>query len=78
MLRHAFEMTKALLRAAVDAPWEQALKLEEYAEANCLSTASLPEAAREIQAASRQGSSLNRERCPRPGRGVGAGDILIA
>lgn len=36
---HAFEMTKPLLRAAADAPWEQSLKLEEYAEGNCFSTA---------------------------------------
>jgi 2-(1,2-epoxy-1,2-dihydrophenyl)acetyl-CoA isomerase len=42
---HAFEMTKPLLRAAVDAPWEQSLTLEEYAEANCFSTATLASAA---------------------------------
>jgi len=48
---HAFEMTKPLLRAAVDAPWEQTLKLEEYAEANCFSTATLPRAAAKIKAA---------------------------
>jgi 2-(1,2-epoxy-1,2-dihydrophenyl)acetyl-CoA isomerase len=42
---HAFEMTKTLLRAAVDAPWEQTLRLEEFAEANCFSTETLGEAA---------------------------------
>ena len=42
---HAFEMTKSLLRAAADAPWEQTLRLEEFAEANCFSTAALGEAA---------------------------------
>jgi 2-(1,2-epoxy-1,2-dihydrophenyl)acetyl-CoA isomerase len=51
MPAHAFEMTKPLLRAAADAPWEQALKLEEFAEANCFSTATLPAAAAAIRAA---------------------------
>jgi 2-(1,2-epoxy-1,2-dihydrophenyl)acetyl-CoA isomerase len=46
---HAFEMTKPLLRAAVDAPWEQSLALEEYAEANCFSTATLASAAAAIK-----------------------------
>jgi 2-(1,2-epoxy-1,2-dihydrophenyl)acetyl-CoA isomerase len=46
---HAFEMTKPLLRAAVDAPWEQTLALEEYAEANCFSTAALASAAAAIK-----------------------------
>jgi 2-(1,2-epoxy-1,2-dihydrophenyl)acetyl-CoA isomerase len=47
---HAFAMTKSLLRAVADAPWEQALKLEEFAEANCFSTASLGEAIAELRA----------------------------
>jgi 2-(1,2-epoxy-1,2-dihydrophenyl)acetyl-CoA isomerase len=38
-------MTKSLLRSAADAPWEQALKLEEFAEANCFSTEALGVAA---------------------------------
>jgi 2-(1,2-epoxy-1,2-dihydrophenyl)acetyl-CoA isomerase len=46
---HAFEMTKPLLRAAADASWEQALALEEYAEGNCFSTATLSDAAAEIK-----------------------------
>jgi 2-(1,2-epoxy-1,2-dihydrophenyl)acetyl-CoA isomerase len=46
---HAFEMTKPLLRAAVDASWHQSLALEEYAEGNCFSTASLSRAAAEIK-----------------------------
>jgi 2-(1,2-epoxy-1,2-dihydrophenyl)acetyl-CoA isomerase len=53
MPAHAFEMTKPLLRAAADAPWEQSLKLEEYAEGNCFSTAALPEAAAAIKAAAK-------------------------
>lgn len=36
--RHALAMTKPLLRAAADAPFEHALVMEEYAEANCFST----------------------------------------
>jgi 2-(1,2-epoxy-1,2-dihydrophenyl)acetyl-CoA isomerase len=46
---HAFAMTKPLLRAAADASWEQSLALEEYAEGNCFSTASLARAAAEIK-----------------------------
>jgi 2-(1,2-epoxy-1,2-dihydrophenyl)acetyl-CoA isomerase len=46
---HAFAMTKPLLRSAVDAPWEQLLTLEEYAEANCFSTATLASAAAAIK-----------------------------
>lgn len=45
MPSHAFEMTKSLLRAAADAPWEETLRLEEFAEANCFSTAALGEVA---------------------------------
>ena len=46
---HALELTKPLLRAAADAPWEQALKLEEYAEANCFSATALPAAAAAVK-----------------------------
>jgi 2-(1,2-epoxy-1,2-dihydrophenyl)acetyl-CoA isomerase len=35
---HAFEMTKPLLRTAVDVGWEQSLAMEEFAEGNCFST----------------------------------------
>jgi len=45
---HALEMTKSLLRAAADAPWEEALKLEEFAEANCFSTKALGDAANDF------------------------------
>ncbi|HEX5610559.1 MAG TPA: enoyl-CoA hydratase/isomerase family protein [Solirubrobacterales bacterium] len=45
---HAPEMTKALMRAAVDAPWDQSMKLEEFAEANCFSTAALEQAAAKL------------------------------
>jgi 2-(1,2-epoxy-1,2-dihydrophenyl)acetyl-CoA isomerase len=38
---HALEMTKPLLRAACDASWEESLRLEEFAEANCFSSAAL-------------------------------------
>ena len=54
---HALEMTKPLLRAAADAAWEQSLKLEEYAEANCFSTTALPAAAAAIKASTRQAAS---------------------
>jgi 2-(1,2-epoxy-1,2-dihydrophenyl)acetyl-CoA isomerase len=50
MPAHAIEMTKPLLRAAADASWEHALGLEEYAEANCFSTAALERAAGELLA----------------------------
>jgi 2-(1,2-epoxy-1,2-dihydrophenyl)acetyl-CoA isomerase len=45
---HAFEMTKPLLRSASDASWEESLRLEEFAEANCFSTAALGDAARSL------------------------------
>jgi 2-(1,2-epoxy-1,2-dihydrophenyl)acetyl-CoA isomerase len=45
---HAFAMTKPL-RAAADAPFEHALVVEEYAEANCFSTAALGTAAEAIR-----------------------------
>jgi 2-(1,2-epoxy-1,2-dihydrophenyl)acetyl-CoA isomerase len=45
---HALEMTKALLRGVADASWEQSLKLEEFAEANCFSTVALGEAAQSL------------------------------
>ena len=54
---HALEMPKPLLRAAADAAWEQSLKLEEYAEANCFSTTALPAAAAAIKASTRQAAS---------------------
>ena len=38
---HALEMTKPLLRAAVDLPWEQALTMEEFAEPQCFTTAAM-------------------------------------
>ena len=47
---HALEMTKPLLRAACDASWEESLRLEEFAEANCFSTAALGEAAQGLLA----------------------------
>lgn len=42
---HAFAMTKTLLREAPDLTWQQSLAMEEYAEANCFSTAPLATAA---------------------------------
>jgi 2-(1,2-epoxy-1,2-dihydrophenyl)acetyl-CoA isomerase len=47
---HALEMTKPLLRAACDASWEESLRLEEFAEANCFSTVALGEAAQGLLA----------------------------
>ena len=35
---HALPIAKPLLRAAADAPWEQALTLEEFAEPMCFTT----------------------------------------
>jgi 2-(1,2-epoxy-1,2-dihydrophenyl)acetyl-CoA isomerase len=45
---HALEMTKTLLRAAADTGWEETLKLEEFAEANCFSTEALGNAAESL------------------------------
>jgi 2-(1,2-epoxy-1,2-dihydrophenyl)acetyl-CoA isomerase len=52
MPAHALEMTKTLLRGAADASWEQSLRLEEFAEANCFSTVALGQAARRLLSAS--------------------------
>lgn len=41
---HAIAMAKPLLRAAADAPWEQALTLEEFAEPACFTTAAFADA----------------------------------
>lgn len=41
-------MTKSLMCAAVDASWEETLKLEEFAEANYLSTSALGDAAEDL------------------------------
>jgi 2-(1,2-epoxy-1,2-dihydrophenyl)acetyl-CoA isomerase len=57
---HAFAMTKPLLRAAVDASWEQSLALEEYAEGNCFSTATLAAAAASIKLGTRGGAASPR------------------
>jgi 2-(1,2-epoxy-1,2-dihydrophenyl)acetyl-CoA isomerase len=57
MPAHALEMTKSLLRAAADAPWEQSLKLEEFAEANCFSTEPLGQAARRLLESSSAGAT---------------------
>ena len=43
--KHAFAMTKTVLRECADATWPQSLAVEEMAEANAFSTASLSEAA---------------------------------
>jgi 2-(1,2-epoxy-1,2-dihydrophenyl)acetyl-CoA isomerase len=42
---HTLEMTKTLLRASCDLPFEASLRLEEAFEANCFSTRALPTAA---------------------------------
>jgi enoyl-CoA hydratase/carnithine racemase len=47
----ALRMTKPLLRAAADAPWEHALAMEEYAEANCFSTRALGDSVAAVKAA---------------------------
>jgi 2-(1,2-epoxy-1,2-dihydrophenyl)acetyl-CoA isomerase len=38
---HALEMTKPLLRNALDLPWEQSLTMEEFAEPSCFTTAAM-------------------------------------
>jgi 2-(1,2-epoxy-1,2-dihydrophenyl)acetyl-CoA isomerase len=43
-------MTKSLLRTAADASWEETLRLEEFAEANCFSTSALGEEAEPFSA----------------------------
>lgn len=42
-------MSKTLLRAVADLPFEAALRMEELAEANVFSTRALPAAARAIK-----------------------------
>ena len=49
---HALEMAKTVLRAAADATWEEALRLEELAEANCFSTEALGTATERLLSAS--------------------------
>jgi 2-(1,2-epoxy-1,2-dihydrophenyl)acetyl-CoA isomerase len=44
---HAVAMTKPLLRACADLAWEDALRMEEFAEPNCFTTAAF---ARSVQA----------------------------
>jgi 2-(1,2-epoxy-1,2-dihydrophenyl)acetyl-CoA isomerase len=61
MPTHALEMTKALLRAAVDASWEQSLKLEEFAEANCFSTVSLGQAAASLLAGAETSKNVTND-----------------
>jgi len=41
---HALAMTKPLLRSASESDWEASLTMEEYAEANCFTTAAFREA----------------------------------
>ena len=45
---HALAMTKPLLRAAADAPWEQAITMEEFAEPSCFTTAAFADAVRDV------------------------------
>jgi 2-(1,2-epoxy-1,2-dihydrophenyl)acetyl-CoA isomerase len=45
---HAIAMTKPLLRAAVDAPWEHALAMEEFAEPQCFTTSAFQESVRQL------------------------------
>lgn len=60
MPAHALEMAKPLLRAAADSSWEESLRLEEFAEANCFSTAALGEAARAILEENDAGKDADR------------------
>jgi 2-(1,2-epoxy-1,2-dihydrophenyl)acetyl-CoA isomerase len=47
---HAMEMTKPLLRAVVDASWDGALALEEFAEPSCFTTEAFAGAVRRMLA----------------------------
>jgi 2-(1,2-epoxy-1,2-dihydrophenyl)acetyl-CoA isomerase len=60
MPAHAFEMAKSVLRGAADLSWEESLRIEEFAEANCFSTEWLGESARQILA-SASGSDNGRD-----------------
>ena len=46
---HAIAMTKPLLRAAADAPWDQALALEEFAEPSCFTTRAFADAVQALR-----------------------------
>src|SRR4051812_50162598 len=50
---HALAMAKPLLRAAADAPWEQALAMEEFAEPTCFTTAAFADGVRAVAAKAR-------------------------
>ena len=45
---HAIAMTKPLLRAAVDASWDHALAMEEFAEPQCFTTQAFQDAVRSM------------------------------
>ncbi len=45
---HAIAMTKPLLRAAADAPWENAIAMEEFAEPQCFTTDGFQESVRRL------------------------------
>jgi 2-(1,2-epoxy-1,2-dihydrophenyl)acetyl-CoA isomerase len=47
---HAVAMTKPLLRAAADAPWEQAIAMEEFAEPQCFTTTASQRSVSELRA----------------------------
>jgi len=47
---HAVAMTKPLLRACADLPWEDSLRMEEFAEPNCFTTAAFARSVRDLLA----------------------------
>jgi 2-(1,2-epoxy-1,2-dihydrophenyl)acetyl-CoA isomerase len=46
---HAVAMTKPLLRATADAPWEQAIAMEEFAEPQCFTTRAFQQSVQELR-----------------------------
>jgi 2-(1,2-epoxy-1,2-dihydrophenyl)acetyl-CoA isomerase len=61
MPAHALAMTKPLLRAAADAPFDHALVMEEYAEANCFSTHALGSAAAAVRLGNRSSTAADAD-----------------
>jgi len=53
---HTLEFTKTLLRAVADLPFEPAMRMEEFAEANCFSARALPVEAERVRTATSRSS----------------------
>lgn len=57
---HALPIAKPLLRAAADAPWEQALTLEEFAEPMCFTTRGFADGVEHVVAATSRATGAPR------------------